>query len=563
MATSSCSQSEDQFLCSICLDVFTKPVTTPCGHNFCMACVSGYWDTTDHCLCPLCKRRFYRRPELFVNTFIADMADQFMHAVQEKSPVSQTQTQQRPTKPGETACDVCTGTKLKACKSCLVCLTSFCETHLQPHQIAPALKRHTLIDPVDNLEEDRTCKKHNKFLELFCRTDQMCVCQFCTETDHKDHHTVPIEEECEERKAQLGKTEAQVQHLIQERLQKIQEMKHSVDLRNKYTQREKAKTIQLFTDLVQSFQKSQTDYVEVVEEEKKAEERWAERLIWGLEQEMAGLQRRRTELEKLSNTEDHLHLLQSSASLCSFPPTMDLSQISIHTKLCVGNLRRALCQLAETLRIMPQLLDTVKTLHKSLCDSEHQRMQQYAVDVTLDPDTANCKLVLSEDGKQVRLGDIKQHLPDKLARFDTTLCVLGKEGFSSGRFYYELEVKGKTDWSIGVARESINRKGRITLSPKNGYWILSLRNGDEYTAGASPFCSLSLREKPQKVGVFVDYEEGQVSFYDVEAKSPIHSFIDYTFTEKLYPYICPGKRSGNSAPLIISTIDEIELFQVS
>uniref|UniRef100_A0A4W5RA65 RING-type domain-containing protein n=1 Tax=Hucho hucho TaxID=62062 RepID=A0A4W5RA65_9TELE len=98
MATSSSPQSEDQFLCSICLDVFTKPVTTLCGHNFCMACISGYWDNTDHCLCPLCKQRFDRRPDLFVNTFIADMAEQFRNAVQEKSPVSQAQ---RPTKPGE------------------------------------------------------------------------------------------------------------------------------------------------------------------------------------------------------------------------------------------------------------------------------------------------------------------------------------------------------------------------------------------------------------------------------------------------------------------------------
>ncbi|XP_042170332.1 zinc-binding protein A33-like [Oncorhynchus tshawytscha] len=157
------------------------------------------------------------------------------------------------------------------------------------------------------------------------------------------------------------------------------------------------------------------------------------------------------------------------------------------------------------------------------------------VDVTLDPDTAHPKLILSEDGKQVIFGDVWQDLAYNPERFDTCVSVLGKEGFSSGRFYYDVQVKGKTRWTIGVARESINRKGKITVSPENGYRTLWLRNG-EYKALSGPSVPLSLREKPQKVGVFVDYEEGHVSFYNVEARSHIYSFTGDTFTEKLYPY---------------------------
>ncbi|XP_048021292.1 erythroid membrane-associated protein-like isoform X2 [Megalobrama amblycephala] len=153
-------------------------------------------------------------------------------------------------------------------------------------------------------------------------------------------------------------------------------------------------------------------------------------------------------------------------------------------------------------------------------------MQQYAVDVTLNPDTAHPNLILSDDGKQVRCGDIKQKLPDKPERFDPCIRVLGKERFSSGRFYFEVQVKEKTEWTLGVARESIIRKGLITLSPSNGYWTVVLRNENEYEAFAGPPVSLSLSVKPQRVGVFVDYEEGLVSFYDVESSSHIYSFTD-------------------------------------
>ncbi|XP_066578027.1 zinc-binding protein A33-like [Amia ocellicauda] len=178
-----------------------------------------------------------------------------------------------------------------------------------------------------------------------------------------------------------------------------------------------------------------------------------------------------------------------------------------------------------------------------------------AVDVTLDPNTAHPSLILSEDGKQVRHGNKRQALPDNPERFDSAVNVLGKEGFSSGRHYWEVEVGEKPKWDLGVARESVIRKGRITVSPKNGYWTVWLRNGNEYKAATHPYVPLLLSLKPQKVGVFVDYEGGQVSFYNVEARSHIYTFTD-TFTEKLYPYFNPGLNGDgkNAAPLIISPV---------
>ncbi len=179
------------------------------------------------------------------------------------------------------------------------------------------------------------------------------------------------------------------------------------------------------------------------------------------------------------------------------------------------------------------------------------------MDVTLDPDTAHTILILSDDGKQVRCGDIRQKLSDKPERFDTCPDVLGKEGFSSGRFYFEVQVKGKTEWDLGVVRESINRKGQIRLRPSDGCWSVILRNGDEYKACDDSPVSLSLRVKPQRVGVFVDYEEGLVSFYDVESSSHIYSFTAQSFTEKLYPLFSPSLNYGgkNSSPLIITPVN--------
>ncbi|XP_058636273.1 pyrin-like [Onychostoma macrolepis] len=285
----------------------------------------------------------------------------------------------------------------------------------------------------------------------------------------------------------------------------------------------------------------------MMEEQQKAAEKQEQELIEELEQEITELKMRNTELEQLSHTEDHLHLLQIHSSLCSPRNTRNWPEISMKTHESLETLRRALNQLKDT--IDDKLTQTVST--------ELKWMQQYAVDVTLDPDTAHPELILSDDGKQVRHGDITQRLLDKPERFDPCPCVLGKEGFSSGRFYFEVQVKGKTKWTLGVARESINRKGQITLSPSDGCWTVFLRNGDEYEACDDPRVSLSLRVKLQRVGVFVDYEEGLVSFYDVESSSHIYSFTAQSFTEKLYPYFNPCTNEGgkNSSPLIITPVN--------
>uniref|UniRef100_A0A8K9XJZ9 Fish virus induced TRIM protein n=1 Tax=Oncorhynchus mykiss TaxID=8022 RepID=A0A8K9XJZ9_ONCMY len=369
---------QEQFQCSICLDVFTEPVSTPCGHNFCKVCISGYWDTTDLCQCPMCKRTFYTRPELNINTAFRDVVD-YVNRIRVKN------REKSPAEAGEVVCDICTRIKLKALKSCLECQTSFCETHLQPHQRVTGLKRHKLIDPVENME-DRMCKKHDRQLELFCRTDQTCVCQFCTEADHKTHHTVPLEKEFGERKAQLVKTEQHVWQMIQERLEKVQKIKHS-------------------------------ELIEEVEEKQKAAENQAEGFIEELEQEITDLHRRHTELEQLSHTEDHLHLLQIFPSLYTTPNIKDWSEISVYSETCVGNLRSVLrsfvSELEKTVRraFSEKFTNAMEDFH----DINLKKMQQYAVDVTLDPDTAYDRVVQSKDKKQLRKG--RKNLPDNTDRF--------------------------------------------------------------------------------------------------------------------------------------------------
>ncbi|XP_065141148.1 zinc finger protein RFP-like [Paramisgurnus dabryanus] len=477
---------------------------------------------------PNCKERFKQRPDLKINTTLRDLVDEHKKKTEEKP---------------EVLCDICEKVKLKAVKSCLVCQSSYCETHLVPHMRVTGLQKHKLIDPVNNLR-DYICLKHKRPLELFCRDDQTCVCLICTVNDHRNHNLVSVKEESEEKKIELLKTQTDVQQKIQDRIKKIQDIKHSAELRRRNTEKEKAASVEIFTDLIRSIERSQSEMMKMMEEKQKAAEKQDEGLIKDLEQEITELKRRNTELEKITNTEDHLHQIQIHSSICRPLNIKNWPEISMKSHVSVEDTLRSLTQLQEN-------------LHEKLSQAEFKWMQQYAVDVTLDPDTANSYLILSDDNKQVRDEGIWHKLPDNPKRFDMYSIVLGKQEFSSGRFYYEVQVKGKTEWSLGVARESVKRKEATTLTPANGFWTVSLSNENRYIAAADPPVSLSLKVKPQKVGVFVDYEEGLVLFYNVESRSHIYFFIDQSFNEKLHPYFspCNNNKGKNSAPLIITPVD--------
>ncbi|KAK6291860.1 hypothetical protein J4Q44_G00376450 [Coregonus suidteri] len=400
------SLNESQFQCSICLELFTDPVSTPCGHNFCKNCIGEYWDISDQCQCPLCKETFGRRPELRINTSFREVVDHFKKMTVNEGCIAAT---------GEVACDVCSGRKIKALKSCLVCLTSYCETHLEPHQRVVNLKRHKLIDPVENLE-DRMCKKHDRLLELFCRSDQTCVCQFCAETDHKHHHTVPLQTELQLKMIQIQRSKAVVQQMIQDRQRKVEEINASVALSRGNAEREIVDSVDVFTALIQSIESSQAELIEVIEEKKKATESRAERLIKELEQEITELQRKSTELEQLSHTEDHLHLVQSFYKQTTLPKTKSWTNVAVSQVNFLGCVRNTVCQVKNSVEDHVRKLSA--TDHPVVLSAgfapELKKMQKYAVDVTMDPNTAGPWLILSEDGKQAQLTEAQAGVKEKL-----------------------------------------------------------------------------------------------------------------------------------------------------
>lgn len=442
-------------------------------------------------------------------------------------------------------CDVCTGKQMKALKSCLVCLTSYCESHLEPHLRVATLKIHKLIEPVALLA-NRICERHQRLLELFCRSDQRCVCVLCTETDHRCHDIVPVERESQEKKAQMKRVKADVQQMIQDRLQKVEEIKHAVKLSTENSKRDIEESTKVFSALVRSMERSQADLVEMIQRKQAAAEQRAKRIISELELEITELEKKRSEMEQLSHTDDHLYLLERFPALSSPPSAKPSSDIIVHADTCLGTVRRAVNNIEQQLRLVL----------KQLTIEEHEKIQPYAADVHLDPRTANPWLLLSEDGRRVWDGDAEQNLEDVPERFDTAPCVLATKGFTTGRHYWEVDVGDKTAWDLGVARQSVNRKGVVTLSPGEGYWTVCLRKGNEYRACAAQAELLCLPQRLQIVGVFLDYEDGTVSFYDVESKSLIYSFTQFEFSEAMFPFFNPeiSDSGNNKSPLIICPV---------
>lgn len=201
MAQAGVVLDKDQFNCSICLDVLRDPVTIPCGHSYCSECIENYWDQDDYLgvfACPQCRQNFNPRPPLARNTMLADVVEKFKKIGLREAAAAAAAVNQSFAEPDDVECDVCTGRKNKAVKSCLVCLASYCDVHLQPHYESAAFKKHKLVPATKKLQET-ICARHDKLLEVYCRTDKQCICYLCLTDEHRGHDTVLAETEIQQR----------------------------------------------------------------------------------------------------------------------------------------------------------------------------------------------------------------------------------------------------------------------------------------------------------------------------------------------------------------------------
>uniref|UniRef100_A0A672LBF5 Tripartite motif-containing protein 16-like n=1 Tax=Sinocyclocheilus grahami TaxID=75366 RepID=A0A672LBF5_SINGR len=186
---------QDEFTCPVCLDLLKDPVTIQCGHSYCMSCITDCLNEEDDkrvYSCPQCRQTFSPRPALARNTMLAEVVEKL-----KKTKLSA----DCDAGAGDVQCDVCTGRKYKAVKSCLMCLNSYCQNHLEQHESWFKGKRHSVIEATGRLQE-MICQKHEKLLEVFCRTDQKCICVLCTVTEHKNHDTVSAADQRTEKQCQ-------------------------------------------------------------------------------------------------------------------------------------------------------------------------------------------------------------------------------------------------------------------------------------------------------------------------------------------------------------------------
>lgn len=189
--------SQDSFSCPVCLDLLTDPVTIPCGHSYCLSCINGCWDQKADNVCPQCRETFTPRPVLRKNTILAELVEALRKTRLQAAGAAGSYAG-----PGDVECDVCAEKKHKAIRTCMVCLASYCEAHIQTHYSSPALKKHTLVEASTNLQQ-KICSEHGKLLEIFCRTDQKFICCLCVIGEHGGHETVLPEAERVERQARV------------------------------------------------------------------------------------------------------------------------------------------------------------------------------------------------------------------------------------------------------------------------------------------------------------------------------------------------------------------------
>ncbi|TNN38826.1 Nuclear factor 7, ovary [Liparis tanakae] len=389
-------------------------------------------------------------------------------------------------------------------------------------ELADSFAQVNKASPETEQEEEKEEKKeevlceHGEETKVFCEDDQKAVCAVCEFPLHQSHTVLPLEQAVRGLKDQLRS-----------------DLRSLKDKRNKHKQVEET-----YEEVIQHSEKQLLS----TERQIKAEFNTLHRFL--KEEEESRLAALREEGEQKGKTlRREMQMIQEqmsslSHSISEVEEDLQKRKLSFLSSYKATQTRAR----AESSRPDPQLgsgalIDEATHLgNLSFRVWDKMKDQVHFSPVILDPNTAHTLLRLSDDLTSVRRGDTHQKLPDNPERLTEHVNVLGSEGFSSGKHSWEVEVGDLPFWFVGVAKESVDRKGDTSASPEDGIWCLIHLN-EEYTNGSGQ--TVTVTKSPQRIRVQLDYEGGEVSFYDPEDTTHITTLKD-TFTERLFPWFIIG-----------------------
>ncbi|XP_026169780.1 tripartite motif-containing protein 16-like [Mastacembelus armatus] len=537
MAQKGAQLDQETFSCSICLNLLKDPVTVPCGHSYCMTCIKTHWDEEDEkniYSCPQCRQTFIPRPVLVKNIMLAALVEQLKKTGLQAAPADHCYAG-----PEDVACDVCTGRKLKALKSCLVCLVSYCEKHLQPHYDVAQLKRHKLVEPCEKLQ-DNICSHHDEVMKMFCRTDQQCICYLCPVEEHKGHDTVSAAAERTERQRELEGSRQKIQQRIQDREKDVKVLQQELETINGSADKAVEDSEKIFTELISLLEKRRSDVKQQIRSQQETEVSRVKELQEKLEQEITELKRKDADLKQLSHTEDHNYFLENYFLLSSFNESIELPSTNICPLFYFEGVTAAVSELRDKLQDIlrekwPKILQTLTIVDVLLSQPEPKTRAgflKYSQEITLDPNTAHRRLLLSEGNRKATLMLVGQYYPNPWHpdRFTDEHQVLSGESLNR-RCYWEVE-KGEGGVSVVVAykdSDSVHEK----FGDNNKSWAFGFykhryefRHNNIITPVSGP--------RSSRVGVYLDHRAGILSFYCASETMTLLHRVQTTFTQPLY-----------------------------
>ncbi|XP_063317507.1 tripartite motif-containing protein 16-like [Pelmatolapia mariae] len=547
---------QTKFCCSVCLDLLKDPVTIPCGHNYCMNCIKTHWDTEEKkriYSCPQCRQTFTPRPVLVKNTMLAELVEELKNTGLQAAPADHCYAG-----PEDVACDVCTGRKMKAFKSCLFCLASYCKEHLQPHYDVVPLKKHKLMEPSKKLQEN-ICSRHDEVMKMFCRTDQQIICYLCCVDEHKGHDTVSAAAERTERQRELEVSRQNIQQRIQEREKDVKLLQQEVEAINQSADQTVEHSEKIFTELIHLIQKRSSDVKQQIRSQQETEVSRVKELEEKLEQEITELKRKDAELKQLSHTEDHIQFLHNYPSLSALSESTDSSSINIRPLSYFEDVTAAVSEVRDKLQDIlreewTNISLTVTEVDVLLSDPPEPKTRaeflKYSCEITLDPNTAHKQLLLSEGNRKATLMEDLQSYSDHPDRFTVRYQVLSRESLT-GRCYWEVQWRGRGGYVVvsykNIIREDCGNESKFGHNDKS--WSLNCYQ-NHYKLWHNNIQTPVSGPQSSRVGVYLDHRAGILSFYSVSETMTLLHRVQTTFTQPLYAGLWLYCNFGDTAELI-------------